>query len=156
MLVDRRPLVDVAVIDYHTGLGPHGHGERICAHAPGSEGLARAGAWYEDDITSPALGTSTTTELSGCNEVGMERALPHARLTAIALEYGTIPTPQVRLALCADNWLHHHGDLDSPQGRSIKDQIRAAFYPDTADWKEKVWERAVETQRLAMRGLVEG
>ena len=68
----------------------------------------------------------------------------------------TIPTPQVRLALCADNWLHHHGDLESAQGRAIKEQIRAAFYPDTADWKEKVWERAVETQRLAIRGLMEG
>jgi hypothetical protein len=61
----------------------------------------------------------------------------------------------VRLALCADNWLHHHGDLGSPQGRAIKQQIRAAFYPDTAEWKELVWERAVETLRCALKGLSE-
>ena len=143
----------VAVVDFHTGLGPHGHGERICVHAPGSGGLERAAEWYQGDITSPALGTSSSIELHGCNEVGMEKALADRELTAIALEYGTIPTPEVRLALCADNWLHHHGDLGSAKGKAIKKQIRAAFYPDTSDWKELVWERAVETLRMALKGL---
>lgn len=143
----------VAVVDFHTGLGPHGHGERICDHLPGSAGLARANEWYQGDITSPALGTSSSIELHGANEVGMEKALAGRELTAIALEYGTIPTPEVRLALCADNWLHHHGDLSSPKGRAIKNQIRAAFYPDTAKWKQLVWERAVETLRCALAGL---
>jgi hypothetical protein len=146
----------VAVVDFHTGLGPHGHGERICVHAPGSTALKRAAEWYRDDITSPALGTSSSIELHGCNEVGMEKALAGRELTAIALEYGTIPTPEVRLALCADNWLHHHGELGSPKGEAIKEQIRAAFYPDTDDWKEQVWERAVETLRLALKGLAQG
>jgi hypothetical protein len=143
----------VAVVDFHTGLGPHGHGERICVHPPGSAGLKRATDWYQGDITSPALGTSSSVELHGCNEVGMETALAGRELTAIALEYGTIQTPEVRLALCADNWLHHRGELGSTKGRAIKDQIRAAFYPDTADWKELVWERAVETLRCALEGL---
>jgi len=145
----------VAVVDFHTGLGPHGHGERICVHAPGSAALARAEDWYQGDITSPALGTSSSVELHGCNEVGMEQAMAGRELTAIALEYGTIPTPEVRLALCADNWLHHRGDLGSAHGRAIKQQIRAAFYPDTAEWKELVWERAVETLRCALKGLSE-
>ncbi len=145
----------VAVVDFHTGLGPHGHGERICVHPPGSTALARASEWYRDDITSPALGTSSSVELHGCNEVGMEKALAGRELTAIALEYGTIPTPEVRLALCADNWLHHHGEPGSAKGKAIKRQIRAAFYPDTDGWKEQVWERAVETLRLANTGLAE-
>lgn len=143
----------VAVVDFHTGLGPHGHGERICIHPPGSAGLARATDWYGGDITSPALGTSSSVELNGCNEVGMEKALGRRELTAIALEYGTIPTREVRLALCADNWLHHHGELGSAKGRAIKGQIRAAFYPETADWKGQVWERAVDTLRCALTGL---
>ena len=140
----------VAVVDYHTGLGPYGHGERICVHPPGSPGLQRAARWYQGDITSPALGTSTSSELSGVNEIGMAETLPEAELTCIALEYGTLSRNEVRLALCADNWLHHHGDPDSNQGRAIKAQIRAAFYPDADDWKEAVWNRAVETQKLAI------
>jgi len=145
----------VAVVDFHTGLGPYGHGERICVHAPGSAALRRAADWYRDNITSPALGTSSSVELHGCNEVGMEKALAGRQLTAIALEYGTIPTPEVRLALRADNWLHQHGEFGSAKGKAIKAQIRAAFYPDTDDWKALVWERAVETLRLASKGLSE-
>ena len=74
-------------------------------------------------------------------------------LTAIALEYGTIPSKEVRLALRADNWLHVHGATESAKGRAIKEQIRDAFYQDQDDWKEMVWERSLETQRMALKGL---
>jgi hypothetical protein len=146
----------VAVIDYHTGLGPRGHGERICCHPPGSAGYDRAMDWYDEDITSPYLGSSSSVELNGVNLLGIEAALPHTALTAVALEYGTIPTEQVKLALRADNWLHVHGDPASRKGRAIKDQVREAFYQDADDWKEAVWDRAVETQRRALKGLAEG
>lgn len=143
----------VAVIDYHTGLGPRGYGERICMHTPNSEGLARASEWYSDDITSPLLGTSASVELFGVNLTAMEAALPHAHMTGVALEYGTLPTEQVKLALRADNWLHVHGEVDAPKGHAIKNQIRDAFYQDADDWKEMIWNRAAETQRLALAGL---
>ena len=146
----------VAVIDYHTGLGPRGYGERICIHAPESKSLARADSWYDGDLTSPALGTSSSVELSGFNVIGMEEALgADKELTAVALEYGTQPTSMVRLALRADNWLHHHGDLQSAKAREIKRQIRDAFYQDENDWKEMIWERGIETQRQAIDGLIE-
>ena len=143
----------IAVIDYHTGLGPRGYGERICVHAPGSAALARADSWYGGDITSPAAGTSSSVELTGYNVIGMEAAAPQAAVTAIALEYGTIPTSRVRLALRADNWLHCHGEPDSDQGKAIKQQIREAFYQDADDWKAMIWERAVETHAMALAGL---
>ena len=146
----------VAVIDYHTGLGPRGHGERICPHLPDTGGLARARAWYDDDITSPSLGTSSSVELHGHNLIGMEAALPDVNLTAVALEYGTLPTEQVKLALCADNWLHVHGDPTNAKGKGIKGQIREAFYQDADDWKGMIWERAVDTQRRALAGLAQG
>ncbi len=143
----------IAVIDYHTGLGPRGHGERICAADPQSPGLARVEAWYGDDHTCPALGTSSSTEIRGHNVIGMEAAAPQAEVTAIALEYGTLPTEEVKLALRADNWLHLYGAVNSAKGRAIKAQIREAFYQDADDWKQMVWDRAVETQRLALAGL---
>ena len=146
----------VAVIDYHTGLGPRGYGERICVHEPDSANLATARAWYEDDITSPALGTSSSVERNGFNVTGMEASAPEAEMVVIALEYGTLPSPRVHLSLRADNWLHVHGEPDSTKGRAIKDQIRDAFYQDADDWKEMVWERGIETQRLALRGLTQG
>ncbi|WP_282606611.1 M14 family metallopeptidase [Pelagibius sp. Alg239-R121] len=146
----------VAVIDYHTGLGPRGHGERICCHSPESNDLKRAMDWYDEDVTSPLLGTSSSVELHGVNVFGMEKCLPGADLTVVALEYGTQSSPEVNLALRADNWLHLHGDPMSKKGREIKQQIRDAFYQDADDWKSAIWARAVETQKMAFRGLSEG
>jgi hypothetical protein len=143
----------IAVIDYHTGLGPRGHGERICPAAPDSPILERVREWYGEDFTCPALGTSSATEIRGFNVIGMEEALSGKELTAIALEYGTLPTEEVKLALRADNWLHLHGDLEATKGKAIKAQIREAFYQDADDWKELIWKRAVDTQRLALAGL---
>lgn len=145
----------VAVIDYHTGLGPRGHGERICCHKPGSNDLKRATEWYDEDVTSPYLGTSSSVELNGVNVFGMERSLAEAELTVIALEYGTQSSQEVNLALRADNWLHLFGDTESAKGREIKRQIRDAFYQDADDWKAAIWNRAVETQKMALRGLTE-
>ncbi len=146
----------LAIIDYHTGLGPRGFGERICVHAPGSPGLARVESWYGGDFTSTALGSSSSAELTGVNSEGMIAALPHAQVTGVVLEYGTQPIDAVILALRADNWLHAHGDPASAKGRAIKAQIRDAFYQDADDWKLMVWERAIETQRLALKGLNQG
>lgn len=38
----------------------------------------------------------------------------------------------------------------------IKQQIRDAFYQDADDWKEMIWERGIETQKLAIAGLAQG
>jgi hypothetical protein len=145
----------VAFIDYHTGLGPRGHGERICVHAPGSAALARAEAWYEGDLTSTMLGNSASVDIKGGNMIGVEESAPHAEITGIALEYGTLPIEDVKLALRADNWLHIRGEPTSRKGQAIKAQIRDAFYQDAHDWKQMIWDRAVETQRMALRGLAQ-
>jgi hypothetical protein len=144
-----------AIIDYHTGLGPYGYGERICVHRPGSAGEQRVAQWYGDDFTNPAAGTSSSAELKGVNTDGVAANQPAIEWTNIALEYGTLPLDQVLNALRADNWLHCHGTVESPLGKEIKAQIRAAFYGETDGWKQDVWERAMETQRLALNGLAE-
>ena len=76
-----------------------------------------------------------------------------AEITAIALEYGTIPVTDMLEAMRAENWLYVHGDPASPMGRAIKRQFRDAFYCDADDWKELVWERAVEILRRGFAGL---
>jgi hypothetical protein len=121
----------LAFIDYHTGLGPWGHGEKIVTHRPGSIALARAEQWY-GDVTNPALGTSLSAELYGDNLNGLESALAgrHIEFTGMALEYGTLALREVLDAVRADNWLHHHGTLDSAEGRALKARMREAFYGD--------------------------
>ena len=63
-------------------------------------------------------------------------------LTFAALEVGTQSLRDVFDALRMDNWLHAHARLDHKNAKSIKKKIRAAFYPDTAEWKRKVFKSA--------------
>jgi hypothetical protein len=146
----------VAVLDIHSGLGPYGYGELICPHPPGSAEETRAAAWYEGEITNPAAGTSQAAALHGLNAPGVFRALPGPDYTWIALEFGTFPLREMRRSLRADNWLYLHGELGSAKGRAIKAEIRRCFYPEAADWKEMVVERALWAQRHALTGLAEG
>jgi len=144
----------VALIDYHTGLGPYGHGEQISLHAGGSAALKRAEAWY-GTITNPALGTSTSAELHGDNLNGLEPVLAGRAIafTGMALEYGTLALREVLDAVRADNWLHQHGVVDSAAGRALKAQMRDAFYGDRDDWKAMILEQGIGAQRAALRGL---
>ncbi|WP_119165110.1 M14 family metallopeptidase [Algihabitans albus] len=144
----------IVVIDYHTGLGPFGYGERICPEAPGTAGHARALDWF-DDITSPSDGSSSSAPLVGTNNYGIQRALAHAEVTQIVLEYGTQPLLEVINSLRGDNWLHVHHDPIGPAAQPIKAEIRRCFYPDTPDWCRSVWDRAVETENMALSALAE-
>ncbi|HEY5106800.1 MAG TPA: M14 family metallopeptidase [Caulobacteraceae bacterium] len=143
----------VAVIDYHTGLGPWGYGEQIVTERRGSEGYRRAAAWYGAAITSPAEGNSTSAEITGDGLGAAAQLAPHAEFTGMALEVGTLPTQQVLTALRADTWLHARGDLQSPLGREIKAQMRAAFYGDADDWKGMVAGQSLLACRQALAGL---
>ena len=125
----------IAIIDYHTGLGPYGHGERIILHRRDTPALARAREWYGDAVTAIALGTSTSSDLVGDGLTALERTLTRAgkEVTGMALEYGVRPLIESLDALRADNWLHLHGKLDSSQGREFKAAIRGVFYGDKED-----------------------
>ena len=74
-------------------------------------------------------------------------------LTFAALEVGTKPVRDVFDALRRDNWLHAHASLEHPQAGAIKKQIRAAFYPDTVEWKRKVWHTAHKAVMQACAAL---
>lgn len=142
----------VGVIDFHTGLGPFGHGELICAVAPGSKSFERSKAWYPE-MTSSEMGTSTSAIVTGCMTDAFPQELPDAEVTSIAIEYGTYPVPDVLNAVQADNWLHQRGDVASPLGRALKADMKERFFPSGDKWREMVWQRAVQTIGWALTGL---
>lgn len=156
-LIDDHMLAErdqVAVIDYHTGLGPFGYGEPICSHEAGTAALARARRWYGDSVTEPAVGTSSSVMKVGLNEYGWMAKLGE-RVTFVALEYGTYSPERGRRALREDHWLHAYSNVDwtAPETQRIKQQIRKQFYPDTDDWKEAVLFRSRQLIRQALSGL---
>jgi hypothetical protein len=146
----------IGVIDLHSGLGPYGVGEIINGHRIERPGFRRIVDWFGGEATSNEGGTSSSAVVEGDTVTGMEMvAPPGVEIAGVTLEYGTLPLKDMVDAVRADNWLHVHGKLDSPEGRAIKSQIRSAFYPDKDDWKAMVWDRAVDVSRRLVKGLAQ-
>ena len=144
-----------AFIDLHTGLGPYGVGEIMNNHSPGHSGFTRVKDWFGGEATSSDEGSSSSAPVGGDTNIALDDELPQAAVTGITLEYGTLPVKAMLDSIRADNWLHIHGSLDSPEGRAIKARIRQAFYPDKNDWRRMVWERVVDVTRRMTKGLAE-
>lgn len=148
----------VAVVDYHTGLGPFGYGEPICGNLPGTVGHKRAKVWYGDSLTEPTLGTSSSVPKAGLAEEEWTRKCGD-KVTFVALEYGTYPSnTSGQRALREDHWLHNYSNMDwaAPETKRIKAQIRAHYYPAMPDWQEMVLFRSRQILRQALAGLASG
>ena len=143
----------VGLIDFHTGLGPYGTADLICNAAVDSEDFQRLERWYENGLSSPAAGTSTSAPLAGTMEHGVRQALPNARLSMITAEFGTYPVQRVFNALRGDHWLHARGTDEAALRKAIKTEVRKALYPDEDDLKELVALRGRQLIDRATQGL---
>jgi len=132
----------MGLIDFHTGLGPRGHGEKIYSGRAVPADLARTKAWWGEDVTSFLDGSSTSATLSGVNYNAVYDECPRVTYAGIALEFGTIPLDETLQSLCADQWLSNHPDADPALRTAIKRQVRDAFYCDADDWKATVYAQA--------------
>jgi len=141
------------VIDFHTGLGPHGYGEMITEDIPGSPAYIRAKAMWGKRLCSSEAGESVSAPLTGTVDKAFAAWLPDVELTFAALEAGTVSTRETFQALRRDNWLYGVARGEDPQAEDIRREIRAAFYPDTDSWKKAVWPQAVEVTRAALGAL---
>jgi Protein of unknown function (DUF2817) len=143
----------LAWIDFHTGLGPSGVGERIFACRDDAAAYARACSWWGHDVTSIYDGSSTSAFLTGLMWLAAYDECAQAEYTGIALEYGTLSMLEVINALRADQWLENHPQTGAEQRQAIKRLVRDAFYTDTDPWKQAVVEQGREAALQALAGL---
>jgi hypothetical protein len=142
----------IASIDIHTGLGPFGHGERIFASpdqdAPIHE---RALGWW-GELTSVHTGSSSSVPITGPVQFAQFDECPQAEHTNICLEFGTWPSQQVQEALRAEHWTWRRR-ADANRTAAARAALKAAFYPDAADWKAAIWRQGREAFVQALIGL---
>ena len=147
----------LAWIDFHTGLGPTGVGERIFASRNDAAAFARAKAWWDGGGTTPVTsifdGSSTSAYLTGLMAHTAHDECAQADFTSIAMEYGTVPMMETFESLRGDHWLRVHPQADPELARRIKQRMRDAFYTDTPEWKHKVLVQARQAMRQAVDGL---
>ena len=144
-------------IDIHTGLGPCGVGERIYAGPDDAATFARTRVWWDGGGTTPVTsiydGSSSSALLTGLMYASVYDECPQAQYTGIAIEYGTLPLLEVMQALRAEHWLHLHPQAAPALAAQIRQQMKDAFFVDTAEWKERVLRQAREALFQAADGL---
>jgi hypothetical protein len=144
----------VAYIDLHTGLGERAAGEPIFRGGRDSGAYDRASSWYGAALSRAEDGTSSSTEIRGNSANLVADVLCGGEeLTAITLEFGTLPGLEVLNSLRADNWLNLQSEVRDDVRVAIKQQIREAFCPPEDDWREGVLARADVVFRQALAGL---
>ena len=148
----------IAWVDVHTGLGPSGVGELIYAGTPDDPAhLARARAWWGvhggKQVTSIYDGSSSSAVLTGLMSSCLPQECPQAEYTGIALEYGTVPVMQTIQAMRGAHWLRLHPEAPEPLAREIRQQMLAAFYTDTPQWKQQILAQGREVLFQAVDGL---
>jgi hypothetical protein len=106
-------------------------------------------------VRSSEAGESVSAPLTGTVDKAVARLLPGTEVTFAALEVGTLPPREVFNALRRDNFLHMVAGGTHQDAEAIRTEIRAAFYPDTTDWKRKAWNVAAEVVHAALKALAE-
>jgi hypothetical protein len=144
-------------IDVHTGLGPSGLGERIYAGRDDDAAVRRARQWWDGGgktpVTSIYDGSSSSAFLTGLMWTSIYDECPQAEYTGIAMEYGTLPVFETLQSLRAEHWLNLHPEAPPELARAIKQQMLAAFYTDTDEWRAQILAQARESLFQAVRGL---
>jgi len=144
----------VAVVDLHTGYGPYGYGMLLNSDDQGSRALSLAREWYgESLIAMKAQAGGVPYEVNGHLGVGATNTLPGATVVTVTIEYGTYSVERLLSLQLEDCWLQNHGDLTSPVGRKIREELRRFFYPGAPDWCQMVHVRAQQIFGQAIRGL---
>jgi len=143
----------VGYIDLHTGLGGYRQAEPIFRGGWDDGALTRARGWY-GPVTQSEQSTSSSTPIVGNTATLMADALGDSQLlTAITLEFGTLPGPAVLNALRADNWLRLQTNPDAELTKEITTQIRQAFCPTDRMWRATALAKGRSAYYQALHGL---
>ncbi len=142
------------VIDLHTGLGQYGQGEIVMSDPEQDPAYQRAIAWWgAERVKTTVSGESVSSHLSGTVKSAFSRILAGAEVTAVGLEFGTSPPPEVFKALREENWLFQHAGENHPHAAGIKQQLLKTFYPDDDAWKQGAWEQGALVVRQVLTAI---
>ncbi|MGB3620225.1 MAG: DUF2817 domain-containing protein [Ketobacter sp.] len=144
----------VALLDLHTGLGPYGHGELICDHPIGSQGMLTAQRWFGDAATLPEAGDSCSVPKQGLVDYAWHEVMGK-NSCYLTLEFGTYPLAELLRCLREDHLIRKPGQqpFTHPQSDVVRQQLLRQFYPAEVQWQTLVLLRARQAIQLACAGL---
>lgn len=143
----------IAVIDYHSGIGPYGYGAIITRYKEGMPGLTRCRQWYREALVEAENAKDIHYPVAGGLCAGVADALPDTEVTAILLEYGTYAFNQALETFRRQAPLYDPSLICSVVEERLRQEIQAFFYPVSNDWREMIWTRSEQIIWQALSGL---
>lgn len=142
----------VALLDLHTGLGPHG---KATPYALADQLLG------DEEALTALFGTQAVMLHEGLHSPlghghplpGIARALAPKHFYGCTLEFGTTKRAAILDALRADAWLFMRGEPLSHHGERITKVLAEAFAPADTIWRDAVVAQGRDAVLRALRGL---
>jgi len=140
--------------DLHTGIGPRGLPFMINFDAPGTFGRERARATWGDEALSGAGSThAALATFRGVMFDAFASELPHCRVSATAVEFGTHERRRMQRAHLANAWMRRQAG-ESAAMRAARAEYREAFVPADPAWRASVLAHGVALCRRGRDALV--
>lgn len=143
---------DAIALDLHTGLGPLG---RLTVFQTANEDEAAAqhgAAWFPEWLFRSDRTHSIDHGVMG---PGFDEWASGALATsAFVLEFGTQDPLSGVGVFRADNWLHAHGDPESPTGLTVRQRMRDFFFVEDEGWRRDVAEAGLASLHAGLDGAL--
>jgi len=132
---------EIVHLDFHTGLGRFAEAMMITC-SPISERLR--------SIVPESFCSLIRTPDADVSQGSFERWMSTHfgdRVISVCAEYGTYNPVKVLKSLRAENMAHHQLPANSPGWKRAKRQLLEAFYPSSANWRDRVTSHAIQLIR---------
>ncbi len=144
----------VAFLDLHTGIGPRYEHIYLTFAAPGSGAHERARAWWGERAVNRAGVTHKALAVySGLLIDALAQELPAAELTALVIEFGTLPREGMQRGALLQRWLRFHGARHPDRVAALQREYDEAYYPSEPRWREAVLAQSREFLDRGVRGV---
>jgi hypothetical protein len=130
-----------AVLDVHTGLGPHAVGELIFMRKDGAERYAHL---FSPPVSCAGGAASVSAAVKGplvnaaCDVVQGEIVI------GCALEFGTVPVKENTQAMIFENWTYRYLSAENPLYQQSSQGLKQTYYCNTPLWKQAVIARCAK------------
>ena len=148
----------VAIIDWHTGIGDYGKPCLLCFDDPSTPSYTRACSWWSKgvDKSDQSYVSGKRPDYQGLLINSARDIAQHhgATTTSAVIEFGTYGNLRMLNALIIDRWLRSLKDHDRKNIKEIhKKKILDAFYPDDPLWRASVLNHSHRIIDEAIDGL---
>lgn len=149
----------VAIVDWHTGIGPHGEPFVIAQDATGTKGYERLRQWWGEEYLhyDDLFGDAGAPEYSGLVVEALEneiRSLHGAQVVSAVIEWGTYEINVMFKALLLDRWLRFAcRDRNGPEAIDARTRLERSFYPPTREWRSSVLAHGARLCQRTIEGV---